>query len=192
MKFIIYYVIIYDVDSRWVLKGAGERIRELTVLQEGRPAQTVPQPLTVQEVCRLLGKSQRQVYRYLKAGRLRPCARILGQWLFSSEEVERFRKSGIPVSLKVFFWDVQLSDLSADHHRDFILGRLLETGNRKALRWLFQTYSRNSILAFLSKRGTALLSQKSWHFWALQLGKEPKALSKKSWRSPGRRWGGVG
>ncbi len=180
------------MDNRWVLKGAGGRIRELAVFPEGRPTQTVPQPLTVQEVCRRLGKSQRQVYRYLKAGRLRPCARILGQWLFSPEEMERFRTSGLPAFLKAFFWDVQLSDLSADHHRDFILGRLLETGDREALRWLFRTYSRDSILAFLSKRGTDLLSQKSWHFWAFQLGKEPKALSNKSWRSPGRRWGGVG
>lgn len=180
------------MDNRWILKGAGKRIWELAVFPEGRPARTVPQPLTVQEVCRLLGKSQRQVYRYLKAARLWPCARILGQWLFSLEEVEQFRKSGIPVSLKAFFWDVQLSDLSADHHRDFILGRLLEVGNREALRWLFRTYSRDSILAFLSRRGTDLLSQKSWNFWALQLGKDPNALSKKSWRSPGRRWGGVG
>ena len=180
------------MDSRWILKGAGERIRELVIFPEGRPARTVSQPLTVQEVCRLLSKSQRQVYRYLKAGRLQPCARILGQWLFSSEEVEQFRKSGVPVSLKPFFWDAQLSDLSIEHHRDFILGRLLETGDREALRWLFRTYSRDSILAFLSKRGTALLSQKSWHFWVLQLGKESKALSKNSWRSPGRRWGGVG
>lgn len=180
------------MDNRWILKGAGEKIRELAVFPEGRSPRRVPRPLTVQEVCRLLGKSQRQVYRYLKAGRLRPCARILGQWLFSSEEVEGFRTSGIPGSLKAFFWDVQLSDLSADHHRDFILGRLLEVGNREALRWLFRTYSREAILDFLSKRGTDLLSQKSWHFWALQLGKEPGALSKKSWRSPGRRWGGVG
>lgn len=180
------------MDNRWVLKGEGERIRELAVFLEGRSARTILRPLTVQEVCRLLGKSQRQVYRYLKAGRLRPCARILGQWLFSPEEVGRFRESGIPASLKAFFWDARLSDLSVEHHRDFILARLLETGDRKALQWLFKTYPRDAILDFLSRRGTDLLSQKSWHFWALQFGKEPKALSSKSWRSGGRRWGGVG
>ena len=164
----------------------------MAVFPEGRPARTVSQPLTIQEACRLLGKSQRQVYRYLKADRLRPCARILGQWLFSLEEVERFRKSAVPAFLKGFFWDARLSDLSVEHHRDFILGRLLETGNREALRWLFRTYSRDSILDFLGRRGTDLLSQKSWHFWALQLGKERSPLSNKSWRSRGRRWGGVG
>ena len=178
--------------SQWILKGTGGKIQELVLSTEGHPGQEISQPLTVQEVCRLLRKSQRQVYRYLKAGRLRPCARILGQWIFSFEEVQRFQKPGMPVSLRPFFWDAQFSGLSVDHHRDFILGRLLEVGDRRALRWVFQTYSRNLIFDFLGKRGTDLLSPRSWHFWALQLGREPRVLSKKSWRSQGRRWGGVG
>ena len=158
----------------------------------GRPSQTISHLLTVQEVCRRIGKSRRQVYRYLKAGRLRACARILGQWLFAHEEVEQFLQGNVPVSLKSYFWDVRLSDLSIDHHRDFIFGRLLEEGDRQALQWIFRTYSRNSILDFLRRRGTELLSKRSWHFWSSQLGGKPKIHLKASWRSRGRRWGGVG
>lgn len=159
---------------------------------EGKPAEIVRPVLTVQEVCRRLKKSRRQVYRYLKAGRLRACARILGQWLFPQGEVERFLQSKVPLSLKPYFWDVQLSNLSIDHHRDFILGRLLEDGDRQALQWVFRTYARNLILGFLRRRGTELLSKKSWHFWSSQLGEKPKIHLKESWRSQGRRWGGVG
>ena len=127
MKSVVNCVILYDVEDRWILKGQGEKALELACRSgEGGPRRTIRPVLTVQEICRLLKKSRRQVYRYLKAGRLRPCARVLGLWLFSQEEAARFRQRRVPASLKRFFWDAQLSDLSPDHHRDFILGRLLE------------------------------------------------------------------
>lgn len=180
------------MKERWTLKGEGERLLELRGgLEPGRASAARP-AVTVQEVCRLLKKSRRQVYRYVKAGRLKPRARILGQWLFSREEVDRFRNHPAPSFLKPLFWDVRLSDLSVDHHRDFILGRLLEWGDRQALQWLFRTYSREAILNFLRRRGTALLSRRSWHFWTLQFGRKPPRRQRGSWRLQGRRWGGVG
>lgn len=146
----------------------------------GRPAETVRPVLTVQEVGRLLRRSRRQIYRYLRAGRLRPCARILGQWLFGPEEVRRFREGGLPRFLRPLFWDVRLADLSAEHHRDFILARLLESGDRRALRWLLQAYPRGAIRDFLERRGRRVLSRRAWNFCALQVGVVGRA-------DPGRR-----
>lgn len=159
--------------------------------RHGQPPERLQPVLTVQEICRSFRKSRRQVYRYIRSGRIKASARILGQWLFSEEEARRFRAMDIPSFLRPFFWDARVSDLSAAHHRDFILGRLLEWGDRRALKWVFRTYSKESILDFLGERGTGLLSKRSWNFWSIQFGSRPKVRFKKSWRQMGRRWGGV-
>lgn len=180
------------METAWELKGEGEKAQSLIRLSaSGRPLEEIRPLLIVQEVCRHLGRSRRQLYRYLKAGRIQPCARILNQWLFSLDEVHRFRIEKVPRFLKRHFWDVRLSDLSVTHHRDFILARLLEGGDRRALRWVLRSYPRDSILDFLRRRGTALLSERSWHFWTLQLGISSTVREAVSWRRRGRHWGGV-
>lgn len=179
------------MEKQWILKGEGERVLEFGIRpsRADQRAEVVRPVLTVQEVCRTLKKSRRQIYRYLRAGRLRPCGRVLGQWFFSEKEIQEFQQGGVPPALKPFFWDVRISDLSVDHHQEFILGRLLEEGDPRALRWLFRSYSRDQIFDFLSKRGTELLSKRSWHFWTLQLGRGLQGRRRqKSWRQSGRRW----
>ncbi len=178
------------METRWVLKGAGERIQALTRVDPGGRRQTVQPVLTVQHLCRLLRRSRRQVYRYLRSGRLQPCARILGQWLFDPEQADRFREQHLPFSLRPFFWDVRLSDLSAQRHRDFILSRLLEFGDRQAVRWALRTYPRDSIVAFLERRGASLLSKRAWIFWASQWGLRSR-VGLNRWRRRGRHWGGI-
>lgn len=146
---------------------------------------------TVKEVCQRLRKSRRQVYRYLRMGRLRPCAQVLGQWLFAPADIARWTTQGLPKRLRVFFWDVSFSSLSSREHRDFILGRLLELGDREAIRWVFRTYPRPALVAFLKGRGTDVLSRRNWHFWSSQLGIDRKGLRASSWRHAGRSWGGI-
>lgn len=174
------------------MEGEGERPLRLRRLGGGgRTGEMIAPLLTVREVCRRLRKSQRQVYRYLRAGRLTACARILGQWLFDPRALDRFERAALPRSLRRFFWDVPLSGLSAEAHRDFILERLLERGGRQAMRWVFQTYSRASLEEFLRGRGRDVLSRRSWRFWALLLGLGPGRHPWKRWRGAGRHWGGV-
>lgn len=186
------HVILYDVRNGWILEGEGERPLRLRRLGDGgRMGQTVAPLLTVQDICRRLRKSRRQIYRYLRAGRLTACARILGQWLFDPRALERFEATALPRSFRRFFWDVPLSGLSAETHRDFILGRLLERGDRQAARWVFRTYPRASLEEFLRGRGREVLSRRSWRFWAflldLDVRREPAARR----RRVGRHWGGV-
>ena len=178
------------MEDQWALSGVGNRALRLIRQPGGGPRETISPVLTVREVCRRLHKSQRQVYRYLTEGRLTPCARILGQWLFSDGEVTQFTQRGVPRALKPLFWDVRLSTLIVTRHRDFILGRVLEYGDRAAVRWAIETYSRHQVRAFLRGRGADLLSRRAWHFWASQFGLNARQRAGRPWRRPGRRWGG--
>lgn len=175
----------------WTASGVDQQIRRLTYRAADRSTSTVSPVLIVREVCQRLRKSRRQIYRYMRLGRLRPCAKVLDQWLFAPQEVERCRRAGVPRTLRGFFWDVQLSSLSADHHRDFILARLLEVGDWHAVRWIFQTYPRQELIDFLKHRGAEVLSRRSWSFWATQLGAPPRGTAQRSWRHRGRLWGGL-
>lgn len=175
------------------MEGEGERPLRLRRLgADGQTRETIAPLLTVQEVCRRLKKSRRQVYRYLRAGRLAACARVLGQWLFGATALDRFEASSLPRSFRRFFWDVPLSGLSAETHRDFILGRLLERGDRQAARWVFQIYPRSSLREYLRGRGREVLSARSWRFWALLLDLDARGCPRGRARDLGRRWGGVG
>jgi len=194
------------MESRWILRGAGDQVRSWTeVAGDRRPRRMVHPVLTVRQVCRSLRKSRRQVYRYMKTGLLVPCARILGQWLFAPEETRLFSKRQIPRFLKPYFWDTRLSNLSVDRHRPFILGRILESGDQKAVSWALRTYPSAEISSFLRGHGKEVLSQRTWNFWALLLGggaprhgTRPGAGHGRwpgrqgfSWRHRGRRWGGL-
>ena len=168
-------------EGQWVLAGTGQALRRLTIRGHGsRRATAISPVLTVGEVCRTLRKSRRQVYRYLRMQRLQPCARILGQWLVAKAEVDRFADDQVPGRLRAFFWDAQLSSLSVTHHRDFILARLLEFGDRQAARWVLRTYPRRALAAFLQGRGADVLSRRAWQFWASQVGlKAPRMPSRR-------------
>lgn len=157
----------------------------------GRRAQTAGPLLTVQEVCRRLRKSRRQVYRYLRSGRLSPCGRILGQWLFDERTLDRFGETSLPGCFRRFFWDVPLSGLSVERHRDFIMGRLLEWGDWEALRWVWRIYPRTALKEFLRGRGTEVLSRRNRAFWLSLLGEGAGKGGGLSWRSRGRWWGGI-
>jgi len=181
------------MNVEWILSGAGERVLSWAQAgKAGQPQRRISPVLTVEEICRQLRKSRRQIYRYLHSGRLKPCAKVLGQWLFPSVEVEDFRKQRIPGRMKPFFWDVQFSGLSPERHRDFILGRLLEYGDREAVAWVLKRYRRGAITAFLRGRGAEVLTQRARGFWLLQLQGRSSRPGKGSWRHRGRRWGGVG
>ena len=176
----------------WNLTGVDSRILRLTTQQApGRQATIASPVLTVGDVCRRLRKSRRQVYRYIVTERLTPCARVLGQWLFASPEVDRCVERRVPRALRRFFWDVQLDSLSVDRHRAFILARLLEFGDWEALEWVVRTYPRDLLVNFLKGRGADLLSRRAWHFWALHLGLGAAVRRSSSWRFRGRGWGGL-
>lgn len=178
------------IRDRWLLAGEGAQVLRLTRLVGTGRRDTVSPVLTVREVCRRLHKSRRQVYRYLTIGRLTPCARILGQWLFPASAVAQFGQHRVPGVLKPLFWDVRLSHLDTVRHRDFILGRVLEYGDRDAVRWALHMYPKIQVAAFLKGRGGDVLSRRTWHFWVAQMGLNTHMRAGRAWRRGGRQWGG--
>ena len=72
----------------------------------------------------------------------------------------------VPAELGRFFWDVDPAGLDPLRHKSFIIERILEFGDEKAVRWLFDAFSRDDIAAILESSRS--LSMKSRNFWQLR------------------------
>jgi len=73
---------------------------------------------------------------------------------------------GIPREL---FWDTRVDRLDLQENQRYIIERILELGDEKAVEWLFSTYDRTDIKNVL--RESRALSSKSSRYWSLMLGK---------------------
>ncbi len=75
----------------------------------------------------------------------------------------------LPENLKKYFWDSDFFSLNPDIHKRYILERLLELGDEKAVNWLKSAFRENDIKDVLQKSRT--LSKRSLNFWRLVLDK---------------------
>ncbi len=74
----------------------------------------------------------------------------------------------IPQFLKKYFWDVQFEKINLQKNREYILRRILDCGDEKAVAWMYANFEKSEIKNALSNfRG---YSQKSANYWALMLG----------------------
>ncbi|MEW6624767.1 MAG: hypothetical protein AB1420_16855 [Bacillota bacterium] len=68
-----------------------------------------------------------------------------------------------PGWLKPFFWDVDIKELNLLKHQIFIIERLLNEGDHKALCWLFKTYTTEAIReVVLKSRKLTLKTARCW------------------------------
>ena len=72
-----------------------------------------------------------------------------------------------PDFLKQYFWDVDFNRLDCQNHPRYIIERILEHGDIKAVRWMLKTYSREQVVTALKM--SRELTPKSANFWALML-----------------------
>lgn len=70
----------------------------------------------------------------------------------------------LPNFLKQYFWDVDFNKLEFWTSKTFILKRILDRGDDKALKWLLQHYTKEDIKQLLLT--TRDLSAKTANFWA--------------------------
>jgi hypothetical protein len=75
-------------------------------------------------------------------------------------------KINLPTSLKKYFWGDNLNDLKWPDHKKYIIQTLLEKGNGRAIRWLFNLTSKSQIIQLLPE---FRLSKKSLNFWETYL-----------------------
>lgn len=75
----------------------------------------------------------------------------------------------IPSHLKPFFWDTDLAQINPIRNRRYIIERILEFGDERAVRWLFSCFSDAEIKKVLDS--SPRISAKSKEFWRIVLEK---------------------
>ena len=74
---------------------------------------------------------------------------------------------GLPRFLKKYFWDTDFEKIDPAKRKVYILRRILEFGNEKAVAWMWKNFSRKEIKnASCNFRG---YSPKSANFWVVIL-----------------------
>ncbi len=149
--------------------------------------------ISVIEAVKLLGRSQRHLYRLMERGWLRPVAFFANQHFLDLSEVQalvvrhRARAASVPQRLAYLFPEYDARALEPRRDANLILSRILERGDRKALRWARAHYGLRLIKECLAGPGARLLSERTYHFWCW-LWKVPPAPHR-DWRAPGRTLG---
>ncbi len=89
--------------------------------------------------------------------------------------------SGLPDFLRPFFWEVDFDSLRPDDWPDYIIERLLEYGDDRAIRWVRRTFGDEQVADVV--RRSRRISRKTANFWAVILGiprQEIRCLSEPS------------
>jgi len=55
----------------------------------------------------------------------------------------------LPNQLAKLFWDTDFKTIDVDKHQGYIIGRILHLGDESALKWLKQTYPKDSLMRSL-------------------------------------------
>lgn len=69
----------------------------------------------------------------------------------------------IPPQLHPYFWDVSPEEIDLQRHFIFIIERLLNEGDHRALIWIFKNYPKSAIKeAVVACRGLSLKTARCW------------------------------
>lgn len=71
----------------------------------------------------------------------------------------------LPEFLRTYFWDVDFDKLDMNAYPKYVLSRILEYGNEKAVRWMKKSYTKDDVADVLFRLRS--VSPKSANFWAL-------------------------
>ncbi|NYE58571.1 DUF6922 domain-containing protein [Carboxydothermus ferrireducens] len=69
----------------------------------------------------------------------------------------------LPEEFKVYFWDVELCDLNIEKHKRFIIERILNFGDHRALKWVLSNYDEATIKEVV--QNSRNLTPKTARFW---------------------------
>jgi hypothetical protein len=91
-------------------------------------------------------------------------------------------KKGLPDYLRPFFWDVDFQQLSAGKASFFIINRLLEHGDERAMKFLLKNYSRKELVDVV--KNSRLLSNRSRGLWKIIFDMEKELCIPKRYPTP--------
>ena len=97
--------------------------------------------------------------------------------------------NNIPKEFQKYFWDTDITKIDQEKHQTYIIERLLEHGDEKAVQWLVSQFPEQTVIQIL--KTTRSLSQKSANFWSLIYGvpkDQIRCLNKQLTTQPGRIW----
>jgi len=71
--------------------------------------------------------------------------------------------SFVPEAMFMLFWDVDPAALDLELHKDFIIERVLNMGDEKSLKWLWQEYGERVIYdTVINSRRLTLKTARCW------------------------------
>lgn len=138
----------------------------------------------VRDVCRMIRRGRRQVYRHLEKGDLRSCDRFLDDLLVDADSVARWLaaptyRQPLPKALERLFPEYDVRDLNAGRHRALVVSRVLEEGTLSDLRWMVRRYGWAGVKKVLEEDGGRLLTLRTLNLWRRVFRSRPLA---RSWR----------
>lgn len=77
------------------------------------------------------------------------------------------KSTSLPKFLHRYFWDIDARKLNPQKRPQYVIQRLLEMGDQKAVRWVRKNFSKKQIMETVKKRRG--FSTKTAEFWALFL-----------------------
>jgi len=75
------------------------------------------------------------------------------------------KSTSLPKSLHRYFWDIEAKKLNPQKRPQYVIQRLLEMGDQKAIRWLRKNFSKTQIITTLKERRG--FSTKAVNFWSV-------------------------
>ncbi len=89
----------------------------------------------------------------------------------------------LPPTTRAFFQEYAFEKLDPIQHRDLIIERLLAYGNREEIRWLYQTYGKEKLRAWVSEMGARRLPRLRYNLWCVisKLQPDQEILQKRIW-----------
>ncbi len=84
------------------------------------------------------------------------------------------KTSPLPKFLRAYFWDVSFEELETQKNPRFILKRIIDRGNTKALLWAMSIFSLDDIRELVMT--TRDISRKTANFWTLVLDIDPNRV----------------
>lgn len=77
------------------------------------------------------------------------------------------RRKGLPVFLKPYVWDTELTRVDSVRHQFYLIERVLEYGDDRAIHWLRENYTRSQIARVV--RSSCAISRNTANLWSLVL-----------------------
>ncbi|CUU38628.1 hypothetical protein GXSOP10_14218 [Armatimonadetes bacterium GXS] len=75
----------------------------------------------------------------------------------------------LPEFLRPLFWEVEFRKVSPRKHQSYICMRIMEHGDLQAIRWMLQTYGKETLREWLIQREGRGLSPRTLRFWEVIL-----------------------